>query len=119
MRRSDYETAYLIRKSKIPSIDYAAPPVQLRFRLRLLLRQLQRPVRRRTSEGTGNLVAVKSNAVKLARSELGRMQAAKKNGMILLSSLTDLCEGIERRRGIAGGVFVSSSAMGGRASRGS
>lgn len=106
MKVGEIEAKTLIQKSKIPSIDYVINPYTgcilacaycyASFNGRLV----GEPVKE-----WGNYVYAKSNAVELARKELSKMSDAKRHGTMLLSSVTDPYQGLERKLKITRGIL--------------
>jgi len=106
MKLAKIEAKTLIQKSKIPSIDYVINPYTgcmlacaycyASFSGRLV----GEPVKE-----WGNYVYAKKNAVELVRKELHKMPDSKRLGTILLSSVTDPYQGLERKLRITRGIL--------------
>lgn len=96
MRLAEIEAKSLIQKSKIPSIDYVINPYTgcglacaycyASFSGRLVGEPVQ---------AWGDFVYAKRNAVELARRELAKMPEHRRQGTVLLSSVTDPYQGPE------------------------
>jgi DNA repair photolyase len=106
MKIAEIEAKSLIQRSKIPSIDYVANPYTgcmlacAYCYASFSGRFVGEPVNQ-----WGNFVYVKKNAVELVRKELRKMTCTKRNGSLLLSSVTDPYQGPERNLRITRGIL--------------
>ena len=106
MQPVEIEAKTLIQRSKIPSISYVINPYTgcvfgcaycyASFAGRLV----GQPVKE-----WGNYLYVKKNAVELARKELAKMPEHKRQGTMLLSSVTDPYQGHERTYQLTRGIL--------------
>ena len=92
--------------SKLPDIDFAANPYTgcqfgcLYCYAAFTCRFINVP----RSEW-GNFVAIKENAVALAKKQLARWPASKQNATIFISSVTDAYQGIEKEHQLTRGIL--------------
>lgn len=90
MKTAEYEAKKLIQKSKIPSIDYVINPYTgCTFACAYCYASFSGRLVGEPVKNWGNFVFVKRNAIELAQNELRKMSDEKRNGTILLSSVTD------------------------------
>lgn len=106
MRIGETWAKSLIQRSKIPSIDYVINPYTgCAFACAYCYASFAGRFVDEPMIEWGNYVYVKKNAIKLARSELGRMSEEKIRGTVLLSSVTDPYQPLERQHRLTRGIL--------------
>ena len=107
MRIAETEAKSLIQKSKIPSIDFVANPYTgCILGCAYCYASFMGPKVGETVKSWGDYLYVKTNAVELARQELARISPEKRQGTLLLSSVTDPYQGPERRYLLTRGILT-------------
>lgn len=106
MKIHEIEVKTLIQKSKIPSIDFVANPYTgCVLGCAYCYASFMGPRVGETVKGWGDYLYVKTNAIELAQHELTRMSRKKRQGTLLLSSVTDPYQGPERRYLLTRGIL--------------
>ncbi|WP_319761116.1 DUF5131 family protein [Maridesulfovibrio sp.] len=106
IRLAEMEAKTLIQKSNIPSIDYVINPYTgcmlacAYCYASFMGRLVAEPVKE-----WGNYVYVKKNAIALAEKELNKMSESKRQGTILISSVTDPYQHPEKKYQITRGIL--------------
>lgn len=106
MKIEGIEAKTIIVPSKLPDIDYVVNPYTgcqfgcLYCYATFMGRFVDQP-----RSNWGNYVYVKSNAVALAHAQLSRWGAERKRSSVLLSSVTDPYQGIERKYRLTRGIL--------------
>jgi DNA repair photolyase len=106
MQPIETEAKSIITESKLPDADYVINPYTgcvfgcAYCYASFMGRFVNEPI-----EAWGDYLYVKTNAVELADAELRRMPAAKREGTVLLSSVTDPYQGAETKYRLTRGIL--------------
>lgn len=107
MEPIEIEAKTLIQKSKTPSNDYVINPYTgCVFGCAYCFASFAGRQFGRSVGEWGDYLYVKTNAVELARKELARMREDKRQGTMLLSSVTDPYQGHETRYRLTRGILT-------------
>ncbi|TDD48202.1 radical SAM protein [Kribbella antibiotica] len=112
MEPVEIEAKTLIQKSKTPSNDYVINPYTgCVFGCAYCFASFAGRQFGRSAQEWGDYLYVKTNAVELARTELAKMPAHKRQGTMLLSSVTDPYQGHETKYRLTRGILRELDAV--------
>ena len=106
MRIVEVEAKSILTPSKLPDADYVANPYTgCAFGCAYCYASFMGRYVGESIEAWGDYVHVKTNAVELMEQDLSRLERTERQGSILLSSVTDAWQGVEKKYRLARGIL--------------
>jgi DNA repair photolyase len=106
MHIGEIQAKSILTRSKLPDVDYVANPyVGCQFGCVYCYATFMGRFVGEPRDNWGQYVYIKVNAVELAREQLSRWGGKRRRSRILLSSVTDPYQGVEKRFRLARGIL--------------
>jgi DNA repair photolyase len=106
MRIVEFEAKSILTPSKLPDADYVANPYTgCAFACQYCYASFMGRYAGESIEDWGEYVHVKTNAVQLLEADLARLERTDRQGSILLSSVTDAWQGVEKKYRLTRGMI--------------